>query len=458
MDASPWVSTVLKLVGVLGLVCLNAFFVAAEFAFIRLRDTQLEGLVLRGHRRARIARRIVRNVEACVSATQLGITLCGLGTGAMVKPLFRALLAPLFGLLGVESATTRGTIELLTGFLVSTVLLIVIGELVPKAVAIRKTLPAALWIAGPLDWFYRFTFPFIWVLNALAQWFLRLLGIEPLSAAHPTHSEEELRLLLRSAQQGAGATPLGRALVLNALDLRHRIARDVMRPRQEIAVLDTAASLAACLAVAEKMRYSRYPICEGGDVDRALGVIHVKDLYAMRIKARTGADLLPAARKLVYVPETARLEKLLQRFLERKLHMALVVDEYGSTVGLVTLENILEELVGQIQDEFDQEKPLCVRLAENTWEVAGALPLHELAELVGEPLHEGGVATVNGWVTRRLGGFPKAGDTLAVGAFRLRVEETDGLRVGRLKVTRQPAAPPPGAGQPQAAATNPAQS
>ena len=139
-------------------------------------------------------------------------------------------------------------------------------------------------------------------------------------------------------------------------------------------------------------------------------MIHIKDLYAMRLKARSGADLLPAARKLIYVPETAHLEKLLQLFLERKLHLAIVVDEYGGTLGMVTLENILEELVGQIQDEFDQEKPLLVRTSETTWEVAGALPLHELEELVGEPLQGEGITTVSGWVTRRLGGFPKTGD------------------------------------------------
>ena len=181
----------------------------------------------------------------------------------------------------------------------------------------------------------------------------------------------------------AGQPRLGRDIVLNALDLRQRIVREVMRPRQEIVALDTEASMAECLDVAEKTRYSRFPLCEGGDLDKTLGVVHIKDLYAMRIKARTGADLLPVARKLIYVPETARLEKLLQLFLERKLHLAIVVDEYGGTVGLVTLENILEELVGQIQDEFDQEKPLLVRASETTWEAAGALPLHELEELIG---------------------------------------------------------------------------
>ena len=157
----------------------------------------------------------------------------------------------------------------------------------------------------------------------------------------------------------------------------------------------------------------------------------------MRLKARSGADLLPAARKLIYVPEIAHLEKLLQLFLERKLHLAIVVDEYGGTVGMVTLENILEELVGQIQDEFDQEKPLVTRAGETSWELSGALPLHELQELVGEPVHEEGITTVSGFVTHRLGGFPKSGDVLNVGAYELKVEATDGMRVARLKLNKR---------------------
>jgi CBS domain containing-hemolysin-like protein len=205
-----------------------------------------------------------------------------------------------------------------------------------------------------------------------------------------------------------------------------------------MAVLDTQASLAECLDVAEKTRYSRLPLCEGGDLDKSLGVVHIKDLYAMRIKARSGADLLPAARKLIYVPENARLEKLLHMFLDRRLHFAIVVDEYGGTLGAVTLENILEELVGQIQDEFDQEKPLLVRANETTWEAAGTLPLHELAELAGEPIREEGITTASGWMTQRLGGFPKAGDTLKLGACELRVAEMDGMKVARLTITKAP--------------------
>jgi len=181
------------------------------------------------------------------------------------------------------------------------------------------------------------------------------------------------------------------------------------------------------------------PLCEGGDLDKTVGVVHFKDLSALRSKSGTGADLRGVARKLIYVPETTPLEKLLQLFLERKLHLAIVVDEWGGTIGMVTLENILEELVGQIQDEFDQEKPLWSRRDENTWEIDGALPLHELGDLVGRNLVSDGVTTTSGWVTQRLGGFPKAGDSLALGDHELRVEAMDSRRVARLKLTRLPA-------------------
>ena len=210
-----------------------------------------------------------------------------------------------------------------------------------------------------------------------------------------------------------------------------------MRPRQEISAFDTSATLAECFALAEKTRYSRFPLCEHGDLDKTLGVVHIKDLYAQRDKARTGADLLPAARKLIYVPETARLEKLLQRFLERRLHVAIVVDEYGGTLGIVTLENALEALVGQIQDEFDSEATEFVRKSENVWEVVGTLPLHELEKIIGAVPHDESVATASGWVTQKLGGFPKTGDTLTVGGFELRVEEMDGPRVARLKISKR---------------------
>ncbi len=438
----------LKILAVLVLVALNGFFVATEFALVKVRLTQLEPLAAKGNRRAKMARHVIGHLDAYLSAAQLGITLASLGLGWIGEPIFEDLLKPVFRMLdweGPDYSGLRKSIAFIVGFSSITFLHIVAGEQSPKSFGIRQPLATALWVAYPMRVFHFIAFPFIWLLNESSLGLLRVLGLQPAHEHEGASSEEELRLLVATSQQHFGASRFNRDLVQNAMELRYRVARDVMRPRQEIAVLDTEGSIADCLEIADKMRYSRYPICEAGNVDRALGVIHIKDLYAMRIKARTGADLLPAARKLIYVPETARLEKLLQLFLARKLHMAIVVDEYGGTLGLVTIENILEELVGQIQDEFDQEKPMLVRLGESAWEASGGLPLHELAELVGEPLHESGVATVNGWITQRLGGFPKQGDTVTAGTCELRVDEMDGLRVARLKVTRRPESSRPAA-------------
>jgi CBS domain containing-hemolysin-like protein len=425
----------LKILAVVGLVLLNAFFVAAELALVRIRDTQLEPLVAKGNRRAKRARHILQHLDAYIGATQFGITLASLALGIAVEPVFHDLLGPLFTMFKIESTEVQQDIAIGVGFFVNCYLLIVAGELAPKAIAIRRTLDTALWTAAPLHFFYRVSYPFIWLLNRSSQWVLERLGIRA-SEIHGAHSEEELRLLLSSARGEKGATHFGRDILLNALDLRRRVAREVMRPRQEIVAFDTEASLAECLEIAEKTRYSRFPLCEGGDFDKTRGLIHIKDLYAARASAQRGADLLSVTRKLIYVPETARLERVLQLLIERKLHMAVVVDEYGGTTGLLTLENILEELVGQIQDEFDTEKPLLTRTGENVWDLDGALPLHDLAELVGEPLAADGVTTVSGWVTQRLGGFPKPGDTLTAGRCEIRVEETDGRRVARLKLTK----------------------
>jgi CBS domain containing-hemolysin-like protein len=430
---NDFISIALKILAVLALVLLNGFFVAAEFSLVRIRETQLDTLVTKGWRRAKMARHIVRNLNSYLSATQLGITMVSLGLGYLGEPIFSSLLTPVFGWFGMDSSEWIKTISFIVGFSVLTFLSVVAGELAPKWLTIQKPLPIALWSAYPLHWFYIALYPFNRLLNRAARFLLERTGISPDAKADGGHSEEELRLVLASAQNTTG----GRNIVLNALDLRHRVVREVMRPRQEVAAFNSDATVADCLALAERTRYSRFPLCEGGNLDKTHGVVHIKDLYALRDKARTAADLSIAARKLIYVPETARLERLLQLFLERKLHFAFVVDEYGGTLGIVTLENALESLVGQIQDEFDAEEMQLVHTSENVWEVAGTLPLHEMEKIIGTVAHDESVTTASGWLTEKLGGFPKAGNLLMVGNFELRVEEMDGTRVARLKITKR---------------------
>jgi CBS domain containing-hemolysin-like protein len=425
----------LKILAVLVLVLLNGFFVAAEFALVRIRETQLDTLPTKNQFNAKTARRIVGNLNAYLSATQLGITMASLGLGWLGQSVFAKLFSTPLEMLGIHSPTVLESLSFFLGFVLLTFLHITAGELAPKWLTIQKPLPVALWAAVPLRCFYLALYPFNRLLNLAARFLLREIGIEPDTLPDRGQSEEELRLTLAAAHGGAVR---GRTIALNALDLRDRAVREIMRPRQEIAALDTEASFTDCMALIERSRYSRFPICENGDLDKMRGVIHVKDVYAQRDKAHTGMDLVPWARRPIYVPETARLERLLQLFLERKFHFAVVVDEYGGTVGIVTLENLLETLVGQIQDEFDQEKAELSQTGENSWETTGSLPLPELEKIIGAVEHGEGVATASGWVTEKLGGFPKAGDAVSVGDFDLRVEEMDGARVGRMKIMRRP--------------------
>lgn len=436
---------VLRLLAGLLLVLLNGFFVAAEFALVRIRETQLRPLAQQGNRRARLARQVMRNLNPYLGACQLGITMASLALSLVSEPAISHLLEPLMVWVGISSEKARQAIAFAIGYSFITALHIVIGEQAPKFLALKVPLPTTLWVVYPLDWFYRVSRPFIILLNKASNLVLRWIGVEGDSEHGGAHSEDELRLMFAETIGKQGGTEqdgtehdgsLGRQIVLNAFDLRLRLVRDVMRPRNEIISLDSRASIEECLELAERMRYSRYPLCEEGNPDRTLGVVHFKDLVSQRNKARTAADLAGVSRRLIFIPETARLERLLGMFLERKLHLALVVDEFGGTVGMVTLENCLEELVGEIQDEHDQEKPRWVKRGESEWELDGTLPVHELADRTGQVVVEEGVTSLGGWVVKRLGGFARVGDRVPVGRHELCVLEVDGMRVARLSLRR----------------------
>tara|TARA_A100001015_G_C14967947_1_gene703845 strand:+ start:243 stop:1052 length:810 start_codon:yes stop_codon:yes gene_type:complete len=262
-----------------------------------------------------------------------------------------------------------------------------------------------------------------------------MVGIQAASESHDHHSEEEIRLLVETNQKRMDRSKLGREIVMNALELDERIAREVMQPRTKMVGLDLDTEISKCLQIAEETKFSRFPLCEDDDLDHTVGVVHVKDLYRLRNRARNASDLISIARKIIFVPETCRLEKLLELFLERKLHFAIVVDEFGGTLGMITLEDILEELVGEIQDEFDQEIPLIRKIDEFNWEASGMLPTHELEELIGESTFEEGISSIGGLITQRLGSFPAEGDIINLDKYQLRVIETDGPIVEKVKIS-----------------------
>lgn len=432
-----WLWVGIKICAVIFLVGLNGFFVAAEFALVKVRETQLQPLLIKGKRRAKVAKHIVKNLDAFLSACQLGITLASLALGWVGEPIFETILEPLYHWLQIDSETLRTSISFVVGFSVITALHIVIGEMAPKTLAIQKPLSTSLWVAYPMVWFYKITYPMVQSLNWASLQILKLAGIQAANEVHDHHSEEEIRLIVETNQKHIDRSMLGREIVMNALELDERVARDVMLPRTSMIGLDIEADFSECIKVVEQTNYSRFPLCEDDDLDRTVGVVHIKDLYRLRNRARKGSDLISVARNIIFVPEKCRLEKLLELFLQRKLHFSIVVDEFGGTLGMITLEDILEELVGEIQDEFDREIPLIQQLDEFKWEASGLLPIHEIEELVGESALEEGISSISGLMTQRLGSFPSEGDKILLGEFEMEVLETDGPKVEKVRLTKK---------------------
>jgi len=440
MEESGSIWILMQVGFVLLLVALNGFFVAAEFALVKIRESQIKPLIDEGNRKALMTRRVLEHLDASLSACQLGITLASLALGWVGEPVFAALLEPVMESMHIESEGLKHSLSFLFGFSVITFLHITAGEQAPKLLAIQKPLPTSLWIAKPLWWFSKLSYPFIWGLNEASNKMLRWVGVEAVSEHELSHSEEELRMLIADTHRQQGGTLLEREIVFNAMELRQRLVREVMQPRPEIVFLSTDMTMEQCLEVMDRERYSRYPLCLDANPDQAIGVVHFKDVHVSRDRLLQAGDLKQISRKIIHLSETARLEKALQLFLRHKLHLGMVVDEYGTTVGMITLEDILEELVGEIQDEFDQEVPMIITHQGGSFDVMGQCPLHDLSEILGTEVQEEGINTVSGWLTQQLGSFPKVGDEVLRHGFRWQVVKISGHLIERLRL--EPVAEP----------------
>src|SRR2546430_13088203 len=405
-----WDSPILligKLLTIAALVLLNGFFVVAEFALVKIRGSQLNTLAVEGIKRAIFVKQIKDNLNAYHSACQVGMTAASLGPGCLGEPFLARMLQPFFVLAGIESPPVIKSISFALAFSAITFLHIVLGEQAPKILAIRKAMPAALFVSAPLRWFYAIFKPAISFLNAASNWVLsHVLHVEPIAEGELAHSEEELRLIVRESEKSAEVTPLGRELVFNVLDLRDRVVRDIMTPRGEIVYFNLEDGFEANVKKAIESRHTRFPLCRE-NLDNTIGLIHIKEL--LTLMRAEHPDLLKIKRDLIPIPEMMPLEKLLKLFLSKHAHLALVVDEFGGTVGMVTMENVLEELVGDIQDEFDFEKEEFRKINANEFTVDGALGLYELNDLAKLDLESADVSTIGGYVTHLLRHLPKTG-------------------------------------------------
>lgn len=412
------------------LVFLNGFFVAAEFALVKVRPTQLDPWVSQGVRRAKVARHMVKHLDAYLSATQLGITLASLALGWIGEPAFTWLLRPLVLAIPGATETMVHSVSITAAFLLISILHIVLGELAPKSLAIRKPEATSLWISFPLFFFYKLTYPAIWILNHAANWILRLFGIEPVSESELGHDEEELRLLL-SSTAASQLSKQKRELLDNIFELSHRMARQIMIPRGDVVYLSTTRSVEENLTIARDSGHTRFPLCEP-DLDHVTGLIHIKDLFR---SSEPPDDLRAVSREIAFVPETMPLDRLLRRMRTEKAHMAAILDEYGGISGIVTLENVIEEIVGQIQDEFDMEIPKLIKKGAHVYQVSGAMLVDELETALGLEFSERDEDTVGGVVLSELGGRPAKGDTVELGPLAIEVREVQHNRVQTVKVT-----------------------
>jgi CBS domain containing-hemolysin-like protein len=417
------------------LVALNGFFVAAEFALVKVRDTRIAELASQGSSAARVVQREIQHLDAYLSATQLGVTIASIALGWVGEPAVAHLLEPLFRVLGWAAGPVSHAVAVVLGLLFITYLHVVFGELTPKWVAIRRAESIALLSAWPLHLFYRLFYPAIIVLNKSARLVLRLLGLRAASESELAHTQEEVRMILTASGRGGHLKEDEVRLMQNVIHFADRTAREIMVPRVDIIFLSTTWPVEKAIEVATRGAHSRYPVTENGP-DSVVGFVRSQDLLQLACKPE--ARLSEIVRDVLRVPETKPVDQLLREFQASRLHLALVVDEFGGTAGLVTLEDVLEEIVGEIQDEDADEAPRVERLPDGAIRVDGNYPLADLGRDLGWEPEAEDADTLAGLVMERLGRIPRVGDVVEEDGWRIRVEAMERTRIRRLRLERLP--------------------
>ena len=425
-------------------ILLNAFFVAAEYSLVKVRDSQLQELIDEGHSTAEFVRGMAQNLDHYLPASQLGVTLTSIALGWVGEPYLASMVQPLLFKIGIQSEAVVHGGALAMAYMAITYLHVVLGEQMPKVFAIRNALPVALLLCRPLHIFYVVCKPAIWVLRGSTSWMLRkIFHVDPVGEGERVHSEEELKhIVSESSERSDEVTETEKHIVLNALSLNDRYVRDVMTPRKDVVWLDVGESFETNLKIALESKHTRFPLVEG-HLDHSVGLIHIKDV--LRLTQFNGPkDLRSIKRDLLMVPEMMPIDKLLRMFLEKHAHLALAADEYGGAVGIVTLDNVVEEIVGDILDEFDHEKPEFRRINDDEFEVEGMLNLYEINDLTELELESDEVTTIGGYVTHVLGHFPKQGDKVIIEGYEVTATKVEARRVVELHFKRIPPAEEPG--------------
>jgi CBS domain containing-hemolysin-like protein len=415
------------------LVLLNGFFVAAEFAMVRVRSSQIELKVKTGSRVAKITRSIMNNLDGYLAATQLGITIASLGLGVIGEGVFTNVMLNLFKVLGV-SITSNFIIvtSQVVAFIVITVLSIVFGELAPKTLAIQRSVRTAMAVSTPLRIFFIVFRPIIWVLNKLANFILKLLGITPVQG-ESHHSSEELQYLLDQGKETGVLDSNEHELIQNVFDFNERVVKNIMVPRTKISGIDVHTEKDELLEIIITEGYSRIPVYDDV-IDKIIGIVHAKDILPL-LAHNEEIVLRDIIRKPYFVPETKKINDLMAELQQKRIQIAIVLDEFGGTAGMVTLEDIVEELVGEIQDEYDEEKPIVEKVNEREFIVNALAPIYDVNGHLPHDLPEDGdFDTVSGWLGDIFGKIPEVGEQKESNGYNITVLKKSDQNIESVKL------------------------
>ncbi|UED76897.1 hemolysin family protein [Brevibacillus sp. DP1.3A] len=420
-----------NLILVMILVLLNGFFVATEFAIVKVRESRIAQLAAEGNKRAVDVERVLRNLDAYLSACQLGITLASLGLGWLGEPAVAHLLHPVFRYFQLNE-TVVSSISFIIAFSLITFLHIVLGELAPKTLAIQYSEKVVLAVAKPIQLFYKIMYPFIQMLNWAASRFLALFHIS-LEPHQEAHTEEEIRILVNESHKSGLIDQTELMLVDNIFDFSETMAREIMVPRTDMVVLNLRDPFDENVKHVQNGRFTRYPVVDG-DKDHVVGSLHIKDMLTGLLEGESH-DLQTFMRPILTVPETISISRLLTMLQKQRGQMAIIIDEYGGTAGLVTLEDIMEEIVGDIQDEFDDERPEVER-SDGMLSLDGRMLLEEVGDYLDIELESSDVDTLAGWIYMQIDHPPRVGDRVKEGKYEFVVGEVDHYRITRVYVNK----------------------
>lgn len=414
---------------------MNAFFVAAEFAIVKVRISQIELKVRSGSRLAKLTKHLIIHLDAYLSATQLGITLSSLGLGWIGEPVVAKVLTDLIYFLGINiSEQMIHKVSLPLAFLVITILHIVFGELAPKSLAIQRSEQVSLFVALPLRLFYIIFSPFIWILNGFANLFIKMIGFEPITESHTLHSSDELRYIIEESSKSGSIEPTEHRLIENIFEFKDTPIKQIMVPRGKIVALDANMNINQAIELFKNEGYSRMPVFEQS-IDNIIGIVYAKDLIGL-FEKKNGDSVKHFMKQAFFVGEDEKISNIMKIMQRDKVHLAIVLDEFGGTAGLVTMEDILEEIVGEIQDEYDEEIPLIEQISETEFQVNAVVPIDDANDILPYPLPaDEDYETIGGLVISKVGRIPEINEVIDIGDYLCTVLKRSNRKVELLKLS-----------------------